>query len=67
MFIKEDPNKNVPLILTKLTKVIEFELKLHHRKFCDHISKQGEAIGPQSGVTIEKNAAFCHFFLIKVV
>ena len=52
--------KNMPQILTKLTKVVDFELKTHLTKFCVPSSKDGGAVGPQSSVISEKNVFFMY-------
>ena len=46
--------KNVPRILTKLTEVIDLELKTRHKKFCAASSKGSGAAGLQSRVIFEK-------------
>ena len=37
--------KNIERILTKLTLLVNFELKTHHTKFCDPSLKGGGAMG----------------------
>ena len=46
--------KNTFQILTKLTEVVDFELKPHHTKFFVPTLKEGGPVGPESRV-ISKN------------
>ena len=54
-------------ISTKLSEVVEFELKTHHTKFCAHRSKRDGAMDPQSRVIFEKTLVFCHLNSLKMM
>ena len=57
--------KNMPQILTKLTDMVDVELKIHHIKFCDHSSNADGAMGPQSKVIFENKSCFSSFTPLK--
>ena len=45
--IQVEGEKTTPRILTKLPEVVDFELKIHHTRFCVSISKGNGAADPQ--------------------